>query len=82
MFFAVLGLSLYVLIISIGLLLIIGTLRKWPLMVDPPEQCWLVYSQSFIKKAFGRTGLVTFNYLVGCLFIFVGLLALWNVSGI
>ena len=61
-----------------GGLFLVGTWRQWPFFVDPPEGWWAFYSQSFIKKIFGRTGLLIYNYFLGVLFIFCGLIGLWN----
>ncbi len=54
------------LMLVLFLLVIIGTLLKWNILVDPPDS-WTWYSQTILKKAFGEDFLVGFNYLVGIL---------------
>jgi hypothetical protein len=51
--------------ITLGLLLISGAYRRWRWLVDPPTELWPFYSQSLIKKLFGKHAVVYFTYLVG-----------------
>lgn len=74
MFAVVFGL----LFIALGSLLIYGTFKRWRMLVDPPEDLWLVYSHSFIKRLFGQRFLVLFNYFMGALFMLLAGLGIWN----
>lgn len=58
--------------------LVYGTWRNWSLLVDPPQELALLYSLSFVKKTFGAAALRFHNYLLGVVFILVGLFTLWN----
>ena len=52
-----------------------------PYLIDPPEEQWRYYSQSFIKKIFGRKVLYIFTIALGLLFIFVGVSGLVMYGG-
>lgn len=73
-----LGLIFLTLSIGGGFILIYGTWRGWPCLINPPEKFALVYSLAFIKKYLGATSLRFHNYVLGILFIIVGLVMLWN----
>jgi hypothetical protein len=47
-----------------GVLLIVGAHQRWRWLVDPPDN-WLWYSQTIVKRVFGRGFLRFFTYLVG-----------------
>lgn len=55
-----------------GVSLIFGTIKKWPMLVDPPEKMWTYYSHSLLKKFFGKKFLIYYNYLLGCIFFSLG----------
>lgn len=74
----VFGVVFGLLFITLGALLIYGTIKRWRMLVDPPEDLWLVYSHSFMKRLFGQRFLVLFNYVMGALFILLAGLGLWN----
>ncbi|AZR73483.1 hypothetical protein BBF96_08860 [Anoxybacter fermentans] len=59
--------------IIVGILLIIGTKRRWKFLVDPSDKLSSIYSHSRIKKVFGKDFLEEYNYVVGILFILVGI---------
>jgi hypothetical protein len=60
-----------------GIVLIVGSWKRWSWLVDPPLQYWLVYSHSFMKKCFGETFLLYFNYILGIGLILLSLLGAW-----
>lgn len=73
--FKIFGLLFLLLFTVIGFLLMIGTYKKWSLLLDPlPE----FYSQYMLKKIFGSKFIVIFNYFMGVLFIVLSLIAIWN----
>jgi hypothetical protein len=73
------GAILFVLLFFIfGIVLIIGTYKRWIWLVDPPEKYSLFYSQSWLKKVFGKTFLIYYNYILGYLFVLFALIAYWN----
>jgi hypothetical protein len=45
-----LGMLFTILFFIIGIVLIIGTYRRWMWLVDPPEKYWLWYSHSLSKE--------------------------------
>ena len=61
------------LLIAAGALLVVGALRRWAWLVDPPTYLWFCYSQSLLKAVFGSEGcrLITVN--MGVLFACAGL---------
>ncbi len=67
-----------ILFILAGIILIFGTKRGWSWLVDPPTDYWMFYSHSFLKKFFGKTFLLRFNYFIGILFIILSLFGIWN----
>lgn len=73
--FKLLGLVFILIFTVIGLLLVIGTYKKWPYLVDPPPE---FYSQYYVKKIFGSKFLAIFNYILGVLFIILSLIGIWN----
>ncbi len=64
--------------IMTGIVLIVGSAKKWRWLVDPPTEYWKVYSHSFIKRLFGKTVLLCFNYILGILLILLSLFGIWN----
>ena len=58
--------------IVLGILLILGTLKGWPSISDPPDGSNFIYGQSFIRKHFGKDFLKTWNCLIGIIFISFG----------
>lgn len=62
-----------------GSLMIIGTVFKWKLLVDPPEEWSPFYSHSGIKKIFGNEFLIIYNYIVGTILILFALFFLWKI---
>jgi hypothetical protein len=61
-----------------GIILIVGTKERWSWLVDPPTDHWTFYSHSFLKKCFGKTFLIYFNYSLGIAFILFSLIGIWN----
>lgn len=64
---------------AMGVVLVYGTYRRWPGLVDPPDR-WLspFYSQALLKKWFGRTFVIAYTYILGLLFVAIAGLGLWN----
>lgn len=73
--FKLFGLLFLFLFTVVGILLMIGTYKKWPILVDPPQE---FYSQYMLKKIFGSKFIVIFNYFMGVLFIVLSLIAILN----
>ena len=59
--------------IIIGIILIIGTRLNIKLIADPPEKWALFYTLSRIKKRSGLKALHNHNYIVGTIFIILGI---------
>ncbi|MBC8285055.1 MAG: hypothetical protein H8E32_14675 [Nitrospinae bacterium] len=68
--------------VLIGFLLIFGTVKKWEIIVDPPEDLWLFYSNSALKKFCGKEVLPPFNYFFGAMALFFGIFGLYNIFNI
>ena len=62
-----------------GLFLILGSVKRWKWLVDPPAEYWPFYSHSFLKKCLRPEGLLVFNYLLGILLIVLSLFRIWNI---
>jgi uncharacterized membrane protein HdeD (DUF308 family) len=73
-----LGITFCSFFIIAGIVFIYGAINRWPMLIDPPDDLWLTYSQAFIKKIFGKTLLVYFTCFLGVLFICAGVFGLWN----
>lgn len=56
----------------------VGAYRRWKWLVDPPEELWLVYSQAFIRRVFGKKFTIGFTYFLGILFIVGAVIGLIN----
>ena len=52
-----------------GLFLIFGTILKFKILVDPPESWSTFYTNSYLKKKFGKEFLVIYNYVIGILMV-------------
>lgn len=72
------GLIVAIFFIAIGAVLIVGTYKRWDWLVDPPDKYWMAYSHSFMKKLFGKTFLIYFNYILGAILIALSLLGIVN----
>jgi hypothetical protein len=72
------GLLFAIFFILAGIILIVGTKKRWRWLVDPPEDYWMFYSHSFLKKVFGKTFLLYFNYMLGIILIVLCLIGIWN----
>ena len=70
------GLALFLVVVVLGLVLIIGAVKRWPWIVNPPDEAWFWYSQAFIKKIFGPRVLLYFTYALGLATIAAGLYGL------
>ena len=70
------GISFFVLVIILGVVLITGATRKWSWLIDPPEEYWYLYSQSFMKKVLGERAVLLFTYGMGMLCVAVGVYVL------
>jgi len=51
--------------IVIGLIFVWGAVKKWKAIVDPPDELWPFYTQSFYKKFIGKESLLLQTYIVG-----------------
>lgn len=60
------------LFVVVGLLVLYGARQRWSWLIDPPDELWFCYSQSFMKKLLGPSGLIKFTYGLGILFVAVG----------
>ncbi len=76
------GIIFFLGVVALGVMLIVGAAQRWPWLVDPPERYWFMYSQSFIKKLFGTRAVVSFTYVMGLLFIAVGIYVLLKGLGL
>lgn len=63
-----------------GWLLVIGTYKRWEWLIDPPTKYWMVYSQSAIKRVFGRRTVVIFTYSLAVALIVVGMFSLIQIG--
>lgn len=65
------------LLIACGAIVIVGAYYKWPVLVDPPKEMSMVYSQQLIKRIFGKRAVLWDTYLLGILFVGAGAFGLW-----
>ena len=63
------GMMFSVSIFTLGVLMVYGAISGWKFLVDPPEEWSSFYSQSFIKKIFGKKVLYYETIVVGVMFI-------------
>lgn len=66
------------LFIIAGGLLLYGTYRRWPMLVNPPRKSRFIYSQTALRALLGERGVVLCTYAMGVLFIAFAALGLWN----
>jgi len=59
--------------IAMGFFLVLGTLKDWPPISDPPDGSNFIYGQSFIRRHFGKDFLKFWNCLIGMIFISYGI---------
>ena len=64
---------------SFAYILIIGTIKKWEFIVDPPEELWLFYSNAALKKFFGKEVLIPINYFFGAMALCMGVLGIYKI---
>ena len=62
--------------LAAGSALIYGTQNRWPMLTDPPEDMWICYTHSFLKKVFGKQFLIYYNYAFGVIFFLAGMMCL------
>jgi len=60
----------------VGFILVIGTYRKWPLLLDPPP---IFEFHVMLKRKFGVKVLIIHNYIIGFTFIIVTLIGICNL---
>jgi len=60
----------------VGAILLFGASKQWQWLVNPPTEWAWFYSQSFIKKTFGKKGLLIYTYLIGFLLLAVGVVGI------
>ena len=69
---------LAIFLIMVGIVMIIGTRRKWRWLVDPPDDLWPFYLPSLIKRFFGGNALqiliyiAAFSGIVAMIFLLAG----------
>ena len=73
MMFKYFGFIFSLLVIVSGICMLYGIFKKWPFLVNPPEDNWIFYSQAFIKKIFGERILIFETIIVALAFIGLGL---------
>jgi len=56
-----------------------GAYRRWGWLVDPNVAAWPFYSQSFIKKFFGRRAVLHFTYFCGFGGLALAAWSIWNI---
>lgn len=64
----------------LGILIIFGTLRRWKWLVEPPADNWIFgmfYPLVFVKKQFGKTFIIYWNYFIGVFLILISLFGIW-----
>ena len=59
--------------IVVGLALLLGANQEWRWLVDPPEAAWFFYSQSFLKKLFGKKNVIMITYFEGVMIVAGGI---------
>lgn len=67
------GMMFSVAVFTIGALMVYGAIAGWRFLIDPPEEWSPFYSQSFIKRIFGKKFLYYETIVVGVLFIIASL---------
>jgi hypothetical protein len=60
----------------VGLLLIVGTLLKWKLLINPEERQWLFSIQYTDRKYMGKSWVIMHNFVIGLILISVSLIGL------
>ncbi len=60
-------------VLIVGFIMVYGAKDGWKFLIDPPESWWLFYSQSFIKKIFGKKFLYYETIVIGGLLIIASL---------
>lgn len=76
----VFGILFCAFITTAGCVLLYGTFARWPVLVNPPRESRFFYSQAAVRWFFGPRTVVLWTYILGFLFISVGLFGLWNGS--
>ena len=68
-----------VIVLAAGIVLVVGALRRWKWLVDPPEELRFFYTQSLYKSLFGTEGCRSLTLVLGSSFIGVGaiVVAIW-----
>jgi hypothetical protein len=73
------------LFVVVGVLSIVGVRKRWGWLVDPPDELWPLYSQSFIKRFFGKAALEGYTMFTGVVFVAAGaifvVIAIWRALG-
>ncbi len=74
----ILGLIFGIVFAFIGFLLVYGGYKRWKFLVDPPENLWLFYSQSFAKKFYGSEDARGVAIFIGVIIFCFGLYFAWG----
>jgi hypothetical protein len=64
---------------AIGLFLIIGTIFRIKILVDPDKRWARSYTNSFLNKYFGSDFLVIYNYILGSLVFLCSIFLLFQL---
>ena len=70
---SLIGMIFSVAVFAVGVIMIYGAIDGWKLLIDPPKSWWPFYSQSFIKKIFGKKFLYYETIVVGGMLIIASL---------
>lgn len=65
-------------LIALGIIFILGAVKKWKFIIDPPNYLWPFYTQALVKKIFGRKTLIIQTYFWGILSLAFGLIFLFS----
>jgi len=65
----------------IGFLLFYGGYKRWKFLVDPPENLWPFYTQSFMKKIDGPEGARSWALFIGAISFCAGVYFFWICLG-
>lgn len=68
-----------VIYLLLGIFIIIGTVKRWSWMVDPPfSKYWMFFPSLYLNKFLGRPFIIYFNYIIGIVSIICGLIGIWK----
>ena len=62
-----------------GVVLVLGTYRRWPIIVNPPSGFWsrVLYGNfQSVKKRYGEKSVINYIYLIGISLVIFGVMGL------